>query len=372
MRNKISVQQFTTHTALQHNMAVATASRFSVLKLEDDELVENTSSFQKAPKTSTSGTKSKDSGKTASSENKKKKKKKNSNSEKTELQNLAFCPNVKHKGKGLGQTSVGNRSSSHSSDGLDTQWEEWKKKDDEFVCDVYEQDLQEALLQSKLEFEEKKKFYGAIQKQAEVEKNSSHELKKKKKNNQKKDKTSTMTLDQFQNMLPKQLEGGGDISSSPTHNQQASIPEETNFFEKIEEDAEKIITKEHRQSSYKSPEYFQVEHVRSLQHQEDIERKDKEISELREELKKTKEELKTVKHRCKKLCHLLAQGEMRDKAEILVQVERITQVKDELTEEISGLKASLEQERSKVHALQTELRKYQGNKRENKERKDSK
>ncbi|XP_013775436.1 G kinase-anchoring protein 1-like isoform X2 [Limulus polyphemus] len=352
-------------------MAVATASRFAVLKLEDDELIENTSSFQKASKTS-SGTKSKDSAKIATNENKKKKKKKNNNVEKNELQNLAFCPNIKHKGKGLGQTSGGNRNSSHSSDGHDTQWEEWKKKDDEFVCDVYEQDLQEALLQSKLEFEEKKKFYSAIQKHAEVEKNGSHELKKKKKNSQKKDKTSTMTLDQFQNMLPKQLEGGGDISSSPTHNQQAPIPEETNFFEKIEEDAEKIITKEHRQSSYKSPEYFQAEHARSLQHQEEIERKDKKINELGEELKKTKEELKTVKHRCKKLCHILAQGEMRDKAEILVQVERITQVKDELTEEISDLKASLEQERSKVHALQTELRKYQGNKRESKERKDSK
>lgn len=42
---------------------------------------------------------------------------------------------------------------------------------------------------------------------------------------------------------------------------------------------------------------------------------------------------------------------MRDKAEVLVEVDRLTRVQVELTAEVQSLHAQLEQEKSKVHYL---------------------
>lgn len=42
---------------------------------------------------------------------------------------------------------------------------------------------------------------------------------------------------------------------------------------------------------------------------------------------------------------------VKDKAEILVQLDKLQHVKDELTTEVTNLHVQLEQERSKVHAL---------------------
>ena len=42
---------------------------------------------------------------------------------------------------------------------------------------------------------------------------------------------------------------------------------------------------------------------------------------------------------------------MKDKAEVLIEVERLQRMRDELSSEVSNLHALLEQERSKVRAL---------------------
>ncbi|EDL93916.1 rCG24113, isoform CRA_a [Rattus norvegicus] len=57
---------------------------------------------------------------------------------------------------------------------------------------------------------------------------------------------------------------------------------------------------------------------------------------------------------------MLQEGEMKDKAEILLQVDESQSIKNELTVQVSSLHAALEQERSKVKVLQAELAKYQG------------
>lgn len=64
------------------------------------------------------------------------------------------------------------------------QWEEWKQKDDEFVNGNFEQDLQSAILLSKLEYESKKDTVKRSEKENE-------------KKGDKKKKTKTMSLDQF-------------------------------------------------------------------------------------------------------------------------------------------------------------------------------
>ena len=61
-----------------------------------------------------------------------------------------------------------------------------------------------------------------------------------------------------------------------------------------------------------------------------------------------KEQLVLVKERNKKLCKIMMSGEMKEKAEILVEAEKLRKVKDELSEELQDLHIQLEQERSKV------------------------
>ena len=45
---------------------------------------------------------------------------------------------------------------------------------------------------------------------------------------------------------------------------------------------------------------------------------------------------------------------VKEKAEILQQVDSLTQIKDELTSQVASLTTELEKERSKVHSLQNE------------------
>lgn len=362
-------------------MAVACASRFAVLKLEDDDLSDpsTVSSPNQNLKESNSKTKSKpgDVKSTSSGvtdvKTKPKKKKKNSSNDVAELQNLAFGNGVsKNKTKGGNQS----QSSGNQRAPSEKQWEEWKKKDSEFVSETYEQDLQQALLLSRIDYEEKKDVYEAIQKESENK--QTNQQKKKKKGSQKKEK-GTMSLDEFQNLHPSEIESGSYLKSSNAAMDDFEIQEKTappvdesDFFDKIEEDAGKIISREHRQESFKKLSLStkpKPESARDLQYQDELEKRDLEIKSLTETVQKLQDELKVVKTRNKKLCSILATGEMREKAEILVQIEQLTSVKDELTEQVSELHAALEQERSKVHTLQTELKKCHNNR---KDRRDSK
>ncbi|XP_042907051.1 G kinase-anchoring protein 1 isoform X1 [Parasteatoda tepidariorum] len=334
-------------------MAVACASRFSVLKLEDDDVSESLDKKQNVSSQSNClPGKSKGNSKTNANDSKSKsKKKKKSSNEVSELQNLAFGTHKSKHKSGSGNMKVVNASQK--------QWEEWKQKDSEFVSETYEQDLQEALLLSKIDYEEKKDVYDAIQRESE-NKNSN---KKKKKNNQKKEK-GTMSLDEFQSLESYQNAPGSFHKASDLDDFEILVKqpvvEECNFFDKIEEDAEKIITKEQKQEQYKINPV--IESARLLQYQEDMRKKDEEIATLNESVQKLKEELKNVKSRNKKLYQILESGEMREKAEILVQIDQLTSVKDELTDQLSEYHTALEQERSKVHSLQMELKKFQNKK----------
>ena len=50
---------------------------------------------------------------------------------------------------------------------------------------------------------------------------------------------------------------------------------------------------------------------------------------------------------------------MRDLAEVLLKLDNVTQEKESLMSQLSEMTVQLEQERSKVHALQQEFRKLQ-------------
>ncbi|XP_032248764.1 G kinase-anchoring protein 1 isoform X6 [Phoca vitulina] len=91
----------------------------------------------------------------------------------------------------------------------------------------------------------------------------------------------------------------------------------------------------------------------------ELERKDAEIQKLKNVITQWEAKYKEVKARNAQLLKMLQEGEMKDKAEILLQVDESQSIKNELTIQVTSLHAALEQERSKVKVLQAELAKYQ-------------
>ncbi|WAQ97837.1 GKAP1-like protein [Mya arenaria] len=90
-------------------------------------------------------------------------------------------------------------------------------------------------------------------------------------------------------------------------------------------------------------EQYAAESVITAKYQEQINKMEKEIEFLRATMKKQ-------------------EGEMKDKAEVLMQVHQLTEVKDELTDQVADLTAELEKERSKLHAAKSEIEKLKGGK----------
>ncbi|VVC95257.1 unnamed protein product [Leptidea sinapis] len=120
------------------------------------------------------------------------------------------------------------------------------------------------------------------------------------------------------------------LNGKDPEEEQLQLPgKDTKFFERVQDDVknemlkDKIIERVRNQ-----PVHDEI--ITKVQYKEAIERKEKEITELREEVTRLKDELFKVKTRNRKLCNILGQGEMKDKAEVLVEVERLRAVQVEL------------------------------------------
>ncbi|XP_066113098.1 G kinase-anchoring protein 1 isoform X5 [Saccopteryx bilineata] len=255
-----------------------TASRFALLQVDSGSGSDSEPGKGKGRNTGKSQT-----SKSTTNEKKRekrRKKKEQQQSEANELRNLAFkkipqksshatC-NAQH------ELSLPNPVQKNS---REENWqEEWRQRDEQLTSEMFEAELEKALLLSKLEYEEHKKEY----ENAENASTQSKVMNKKgkRKNHQGKDKPLTVSLKDFQS----------------------------------------------------------EDHIS----------------------KKTEAKYKEVKARNAQLLKMLQEGEMKDKAEILLQVDESQSIKNELTIQVTSLHAALEQERSKVKVLQAELAKYQG------------
>ncbi|XP_050667281.1 G kinase-anchoring protein 1-like isoform X1 [Leptidea sinapis] len=296
--------------------AVIVQSRFAGLKIEDDE---NANDMQKPRKNKVNTSKK--------TELPKKNKVASINNNKTQV-----VPK-KRKAKPNAATSE--------------QWEMWKQKDEELVHGSYESELQQAIILSKLDFEEKKDVYKQLKKVADTEKKAEQSEKKCEKNKKSK-KKNVMSLDQFNEMVnPGEENKSSQENGKDPEEEQLQLPgKDTKFFERVQDDVknemlkDKIIERVRNQ-----PVHDEI--ITKVQYKEAIERKEKEITELREEVTRLKDELFKVKTRNRKLCNILGQGEMKDKAEVLVEVERLRAVQVELNTELASLHSDLEKERSK-------------------------
>ncbi|XP_055485277.1 G kinase-anchoring protein 1 isoform X2 [Psammomys obesus] len=269
---------------------------------------------------------------------KRRKKKEQQQSEANELRNLAFkkipqksshaiC-NVQH------ELSLPNPAQKESKE---ENWQEWRQRDEQ----DYE-NAENASTQSKV-----------INK------------KDKRKNHQGKDKPLTVSLKDFQceDHISKKTEES---------NSSQALSHDGGFFNKLEDDVHKILIREKRREQL--TEYNGTDNCPAPEHNQEVglkdgrierlklelERKDAEIQKLKTVITQWEAKYKEVKARNGQLLKMLQEGEMKDKAEILLQVDESQSIKNELTVQVTSLHAALEQERSKVKVLQAELARYQG------------
>ncbi|KFW89874.1 G kinase-anchoring protein 1 [Phalacrocorax carbo] len=352
-----------------------TASRFALLRVESD-----TDSEPGKGRHGQGASKSQASGRGSSTNERKRKKrrkkKEQQQSEANELRNLAFkkIPQKSSHGGCLSQ----HKQKVHTAmqeDSQEENWQEWRQKDEQLTSEMFEADLEKALLLSKLEYEEHKKEYENVENTSPQSKSVN---KREKKNQQGKDKPLTVSLKDFQsdsnidNIAKKHEE----LNSS-----QSSL-HDGGFFNRLEDDVQRILEREKRRvqltacsetNNCTSHEHNQALIFSSLQESVlkdgkteqlklELEKKDAEIEQLKNTVTQWEAKYKEVKARNAQLLKMMQEGEMKDKAEILLQVDESQVIKNELTVQVTVLHAALEQERSKVKLLQAELTKYQSGK----------
>ncbi|XP_014778939.1 G kinase-anchoring protein 1 isoform X1 [Octopus bimaculoides] len=314
-------------------MAVASIkvyqSRFAALKVDDD------SDEEKKP------TKSNEKSSQQQQQQKKKlkKKKNNQNSQTAELKNLAF---------GKANPKVKKNQKTSSVNVNEKQWEDWKKNDEEFTTDIYEKDLQQALLLSRLEFEQKKP---TKEKGNSSEVKTQAESKKKKKKEKQVIPTNT---EQPKNKVPNSNKSGAKHEASLNNDG------ESNCLDNAKAGYNRIRHNEKMQEEYRKQ--YAVQSVLTAKHEEEIKEKEKEAKKLKDKVGTLEAELKNVKKRNGQLAIILSQAELKEKYDILEQVDNLTSVKDELTDQVVKLTQDLEQEKSKVRSLKSELDKLKGSK----------
>ncbi|XP_030775961.1 G kinase-anchoring protein 1 isoform X3 [Rhinopithecus roxellana] len=304
-----------------------TASRFALLQVDSGSGSDSEPGKGKGRNTGKSQTLGSKSTTNEKKREKRRKKKEQQQSEANELRNLAFkkIPQKSSHAVCNAQHDL-PLSNPVQKDSREENWQEWRQRDEQLTSEMFEADLEKALLLSKLEYEEHKKEY----ENAENTSTQSKVMNKKdkRKNHQGKDKPLTVSLKDFHSEV---LEAGKSSIKMPASDH-------------ISKKTEEVVLKDGR-----------IERLKL-----ELERKDAEIQKLKNVITQWEAKYKEVKARNAQLLKMLQEGEMKDKAEILLQVDESQSIKNELTIQVTSLHAALEQERSKVKVLQAELAKYQG------------
>ncbi|KAM9207455.1 G kinase-anchoring protein 1 [Dugong dugon] len=341
-----------------------TASRFALLQVDSGSGSDSEPGKGKGRNTGKSQALGSKSATNEKKREKRRKKKEQQQSEANELRNLAFKKIPQKSSHAICNTQHElSLSNPVQKDSREENWQEWRQRDEQLTSEMFEADLEKALLLSKLEYEEHKKEYENSEYSSTQSKGMNK--KDKRKNHQGKDKPLTVSLKDFQSEdhVSKKSE---ELSSSQT------LSHDGGFFNRLEDDVHKILIREKRREQL--TEYNGTDNCTTHEHNQEVvlkdgrierlklelERKDAEIQKLKNVITQWEAKYKEVKARNAQLLKMLQEGEMKDKAEILLQVDESQSIKNELTVQVTSLHAALEQERSKVKVLQAELAKYQG------------
>lgn len=296
-------------------MATAVPSRFAVLSIEDDDYK------PKKPQKSTSTGKTNQKGKGDKSKQ-----------HQQQQQQQPKKDDKKKQSKGKKKKATNE----------EQQWEQWKQKDSMAVEETFEQDLHQAILLSKLDYEEQLVNAAKSDKEQEQCKKGG-----------KKSKKATMSLEEFNNMKSNSTQVPV-ITTEPEENKSKELDAE--FFERVDKEAKEEITKGKEKDMLKARLNKIDDDITSAQLRVEVENRDKIINELRQEVETLKEELTQVKERNTKLYQILSHGEMKDKASVLAEVAKLQEIRDELTSEVASLHAQLEQERSKTRTSSVDVK----------------
>ena len=189
------------------------------------------------------------------------------------------------------------------------------------VEETFEQELHQAILLSKLAYEEQLVSAAKSEKEQESNKKSG-----------KKSKKATMSLEEFNSM------GANTTTQSTVLSLECSdtkskgnfifycryvvykiinlisydfIDLDTEFFERVEKETKEEITKEKEKDMLKARLNKIDDDITSAQLKVEVEKRDEIINELRNQVENLKEELTQVKERNKKLYQILSHGESR-------------------------------------------------------------
>lgn len=361
-----------------------TASRFALLQIDSDSDSDASDAGKTTTKTGRDGKPRQGKAGAAGGKgaqcndkkkDKKKKKREQQQSEANELRNLAF-KKIPQKSSGpppcmtlsgIAGELLSPTPGDHNmpSEG----WQQWKQRDEQITTELYEADLEKALILSKLDFEQHKPNNTNASSPKSRGGKEGGGKKDKKKNHQAKDK-KTVSLQDFQ------AEGSAEHLSKKQEKEDARVAnvalgvgQEERFFNKLEDDVTRIIQQEKRREQYTNNHGQEVitstepePDPRAEQLKYELEKKVQEIDKLKKNISQWEGKYKEVKARNSQLLKMLQQGEMKDKAELLLQVEELLHIKEEQSLQVTSLHAALEQERSKVKGLQSEQPKHQGNK----------
>ncbi|XP_043494138.1 G kinase-anchoring protein 1-like [Polistes fuscatus] len=303
-------------------MATAVPSRFAVLSIEDDDYK------PKKPQKNTSTGKTNQKGKGDKS-------KQQHHHQQQHHQQQQQQPKKDDKKK----QSKGKKKKSTNEE---QQWEQWKQKDSMAVEETFEQDLHQAILLSKLDYEEQLVNAAKTEKEQDQCKKGGKRTKK-----------ATMSLEEFNNMRTNNTQVPV-VTTEPEENKSKELDAE--FFERVDKEAKEEIIKGKEKDILKARLNKIDDDITSAQLRVEVENRDKIINQLRQEVDTLKEELTQVKERNTKLYQILSHGEMKDKASVLAEVAKLQEIRDELTSEVASLHAQLEQERSKTRTSSVDVK----------------
>ncbi|KAI4474625.1 hypothetical protein M0802_015522 [Mischocyttarus mexicanus] len=314
-------------------MATAVPSRFAVLSIEDDDCK------PKKPQKNTSAGKTNQKGKGDKS------KQQHHHQQQQQQQHHQHQHQHQQQQPKKDDKKKQSKGKKKKSTNEEQQWEQWKQKDSMAVEETFEQDLHQAILLSKLDYEERLVTAAKTEKEQDQCKKGGKRTKK-----------ATMSLEEFNNMRTNNTQVPVIITESEENKSKAKQVMEliiaaeldAEFFERVDKEAKEEIIKGKEKDILKARLNKIDDDITSAQLRVEVENRDKIINELRQEIDTLKEELTQVKERNTKLYQILSHGEMKDKASVLAEVAKLQEIRDELTSEITSLHAQLEQERSKT------------------------
>uniref|UniRef100_A0A182X9A2 Enn protein n=1 Tax=Anopheles quadriannulatus TaxID=34691 RepID=A0A182X9A2_ANOQN len=215
------------------------------------------------------------------------------------------------------------------------QWSKWQEKDTELVEKSYMNDLEQALLLSKLDFEANKTKYNQQEKESKASKDK---------------KPKTLSLQEFQEKVSKEL--NEKQQQKKRQQEEAEYNRNYTFFEQIDLETKQILNKEQLKTLLQQNNANSAKARESKGKTDDlpaVEQPASELDLLKEENATLKEEITVLRDRYKKVVAMLKNGEMKEKTELMIEIEKLRKVQEDMTAEMTALYGQLEQAKSRTN-----------------------